>query len=379
MPSFDITMIIPAAAVAIVLLVVIYLTRYYYRDLLFGPPVDFEGDSYIEIGLYPNNCRAALVFTCDDVHALTKPEKVVKVLNVLDRYGTKAVFFVIPFFKGRYMMAKDSEIVRVLKEAEQLGHEVAQHGLTHTMVRRRMLFFGWGKELGNLPYSEQKRRIKKGRRILELAGFKIHGFRSPAFSASIDTLKVLDSEEFLYTSDTRIRPIMLMSNKRFCESLYYPYHPGGLGILDFTNNGDYFWGYSRLGRENLRSLKHRFNKFYERRGAFVLLSHIEPLGKGRGLKILEEFLKYAQTKSLWKPNLRELAEWWNARESLFAVSEIKKNTLLVILEKSTDYTLKNLTIKFKPNVPARSYEITDANGAAIKKGKISEGIVLVDF
>lgn len=378
MPSFDISMIIPLAAVVIVLLAVIYLTRYYYRDLLFGPPVDFDGDSYVEIGLYPGNCRAALVFTCDDVNAMTKPEKVVKILNVLDKYETKAVFFLIPFFKGRYMVAKDLEIVKVLKEAEQRGHEVAQHGLTHATVRRRMLFFGWGKELGNLPYSEQKRRIKKGRRILEQAGFTIHGFRSPAFSASIDTLKVLDSEEFLYTSDTRIRPIMLMSNKRFCESLYYPYHPGGLGILDLTNNGDYFWGYTKLGREDLRSLKHRFGKFYERRGAFVLLSHVEPLSRGKGLKILEEFLKYTQTKSLWKPNLRELAEWWNAREALFAVSEIKRKTLLIRLEKSSEYVLRNLTIKFKPNVPAKSYEIVDANGALLKKGKISESVVLLD-
>lgn len=378
MPSFDITMIIALAAIAVALLAVIYLTRYYYRDLLFGPPVDFEGDSYIEIGLYPGNCRAALVFTCDDANALTKPEKVVKVLNVLDKYNTKTVFFLIPFFRGN-MIAKDSELVKVLNEAEQRGHEVAQHGLTHTTVRRRMLFFGRSRELGSLPYSEQKRRIKKGRRILELAGFKIRGFRSPAFSASIDTLKVLDSEEFLYTSDTRIRPIMLMSNKRFCESLYYPYHPSGLGILDFTNNGDYFWGYAKLGRENLRSLKHRFNKFYERRGAFVLLSHVEPLTRGKGLKILEEFLKYAQAKSLWKPNLRELAEWWNARESLFAVSEIKKENLVIRLEKSSEHTLKNLTIKFKPNIPAQNYKILDADGAPLKKGKISEGSVLIDF
>ncbi len=372
-------MIIALGILAAVLLVIIYLTRYYYRDLLFGPPVDFEGDDYIEIGLYPSACRAALIFTCDDANALTKPEKVVKVLNVLEKYNTKAVFFLIPFFKGRYTIARDSELVKVLNEAEQRGHEVAQHGLTHTTVRRKMLFFGRSKELGSLPYSEQKRRIKKGRRMLELAGFKIHGFRSPAFSAGIDTLKILDSEEFLYTSDTRIRPIMLMSNKRFCESLYYPYHPGGLGILDFTNNGDYFWGYTKLGRENLMSLRHRFNKFYERKGAFVLLSHIEPLSRGKGLKILEEFFKYAQAKSLWKPNLRELAEWWNAREGLFAVSELKKETLVITLEKGSEYTLKNLTIKFKPNVPARSYEILDANGAAVKKGKISEGTVLIDF
>lgn len=360
-------------------LVIIYLTRYYYRDLLFGPPVDFDEDGYIEIGLYPNDYKAALVFTCDDVNALIKPEKLENIVNILEKYGVKGVFFTTPYFRGRYMLTRDSEVMKVLKEAEGRGHEVALHGLTHATARRKMLFFGKDKEFGNMPYSEQKRRIKKGRRILETAGLTISGFRSPAFSAGIDTLKILDFEEFLYSSDTRIKPIMLMSNKRFCESLYYPYHPGDLGILDFISNGDYFWGYSKLGSEDLKSLQHRFNRFYENQGVFVLLSHIKPINSGKGLKILKEFLEYANDKNLWKPNLRELAEWWKAREMLYATSEIKDGVLEVMIEKGSEYPLNNLTIRFKEGVNAERYKIIDANETVVKEGNISEKVVFVDI
>lgn len=365
------------AAVLAVFIVLLYFTRYYYRDILFGPPVDFDGDRYIEIGLYPRDYRAAVILTCDDVNALTEPQKVERLLAAVDKYGLKTVFFVIPLFKGHYNIAQGNMLVNVLKEAEKRGHEVALHGLTHTSPTRKFLFFRKSRELGALPYSEQKRRITKGTRLMEAAGFSVAGFRSPAFSSSIDTMRVLDSEEFLYASDTRVRPILLMSNKRFCESIYYPYHPRGLGILDFTNNGDYFWGYPKLGSENLRALMHRFKRFYEHQGTFVLLSHIEPVNSTSGMKTLEKFLRHIKDKNVWMPNLRELAQWWLAREALFAVSEVEGKTLQVNLEKGSELPLRGLTIRFKDSAAADSYRIS-ANGTLLKKGKISEGKVFID-
>lgn len=357
----------------------IYFTRYYYRDLLFGPPVDFLGDGYVEIGLYPNAHRAALVFTCDDVSALTNPEKVANIVSVLEKHDMKGVFFVVPYFRGRHMLSKDSEIVKALKEAELRGHEIAMHGLTHTPPRGKFSPLGRNKEFWKLPQSEQRRRIKVGRRMLEMLGFDVRGFRSPAFSAGEETLQILDAEEFAYSSDTRVRPILLMSNRRFCESLYYPYHPLGLGILDFISNGDYFWGYDKLGPENMLSLKRRFDRYYENSGVFVLLSHIEPINSGSGLSTLEKFLEYANEKNVWKPTLRELAEWWNARESLFAVSEVKGEVLRITLEKGTELPLSGLTIRFRQDVPAKEYKIFDSSETLIKEGRIEEGTVIVSL
>lgn len=360
------------------LAVFVYLTRYYYRDLILGPPVDFDEDDNIEIGLYPNNYQSAVIFTCDDVNATTKLLNIKKVLATVEKHGVKAVFFVIPFLKGRHILLKSSTVPKMLKAAEHRGHEVAMHGLTHLSPTRRFPFFRRAKELGSLPYGEQKRRIKKGIRIMRAAGFNISGFRSPAFSSSIGTLRILDSQDLAYTSDTRIRPIMLMSNKRFCESLYYPYHPQDLSILDFTTNGDYFWGYSKLGSEDLIGMKRRFNKFYDKHGVFVLLSHIDPINSGGGLKLLNDFLKHVDRKNVWKPNLREAAAWWSAREVLFAESEVVGDTLNITLEKGSELPMRGLTIKFKPLQGVEKYKIT-LNDTLIKKGRISERVVLVDI
>ncbi len=374
--SFEIAAVVLAVAAASV---VIYLTRYYYRDMLFGPPVDFLEDEYIEIGLYPNAHRAALIFTCDDVTALTGYEKIANLVSVLEKYEVKCTFFVIPYFRGRYLLGKDSEEVKALKEAELRGHEIALHGLTHTSPRRKLLLLKRDKEFWKLPQSEQRRRIKVGKRILAMLGFSVFGFRSPAFSASEETLQILDAEEFTYSSDTRVRPIMLMSNRRFCESLYYPYHPLGLRILDFISNGDYFWGYDKLGPENMLSLKRRFDRYYENSGTFVLLSHIEPINSGSGLATLEKFLEYTKEKNLWKPTLRELAEWWLARENLFAVSEVKGDVLYITLEKGSELPLSGLTIKFKSSVPAKEYKIFDSNEVLIKEGRVQDGVALVSL
>lgn len=363
---------------AIPLLAFLYITRYYYRDLLLGPTVDFTEDANIEIGLYPGDYKAAMVLTCDDVNPTTDPGKIKRVLEIAREYGLKVVFFAVPYYRGRETLKADSEVAKILKDAEAEGHEVALHGLTHASPTRRYLIRRF-KEFGYLPYSEQRRRIRMGRRLMEQAGFQVQGFRSPGFSASWDTLMVVDAEEFAYSSDTRIYPFMLISNKRFCESIYYPYHPRGLGILDFTANGDYFWGYSRLGSGNLRSLKQRFNKFYDNRGVFVLLSHIEPINSKRGLRSLRSFLEYAKNRNLWRANLREISEWWRAREALYATTQIKGKTLLVTLEKGSEHPLHDLVIQFKHGLAAKDYKIMDVNGVVIAQGKTSEGKATIEL
>ncbi len=367
-----------ALPLGLLLLVFIYMTRYYYKDILFGPQVDFYDDNHIQVGLYPRGYNGALILTCDDITPETKPEKLDSLIEVVDEYGVKVVFFVVPFFKGRYLLTKDSGVVKTLKESMTRGHEVAQHGLTHSSPTGRFLFRRY-RELGRLPYSEQKRRIRKGKRIMEQAGFNVAGFRSPAFSASMDTLTVLDSEEFSYSSDTRITPFMFMSNKRFCESLYYPYHPKDLSLIDFTVNGDYLWGYSKLGRRNLANLKKRFRRFYDAGGVFVLLSHIEPVNSGEGLMVLRDFFEYVKDMSLWRPTLAELAEWWMAREMLYAGTEIKDETLVITLDKGTELPLRDLTIRFKPDVAAKDYKILDVNGFLLREGQISDGTVFVSL
>ena len=352
-----------------------YSLIYYYHDLIFGPPVLFWCDDYIEINLYPGTYDAAVVFTVDDIYKLTEPEKILRITKILDRFGVKGVFFIIPYYKGRYKINKDDNVTRVLKEIENNGHEIAQHGLTHWVPRWKLKIVNFARELTDLPYSEQKRRIVIGKTILEEAGFKINGFRAPAFSANQNTLKILDHLDFLYGSDAGLYPPpFMLANKMFVESIYYPYHPSDLNILEFVSHGDLF--HTLFNQKNLMLIKHRFEKVYKRKGVFVLYTHIEPINTPHSLKLLEESLKYICTYNVWKPTLTEISLWWKARETLYAETKMSGDTLVIVLEKGNELELKNLTILFRKGIPAKRYRVVNGEGDIIKEGEIGESVTL---
>jgi len=198
----------PLIALGILLLFIIvaYSTIYYYRDLVFGPPVLFWEDDYIQVNLYPSQYKSAVVFTVDDVTKLTDPKKVIAIADVLEKYGFKGVFFVIPQYKGRYRLTTDDSITQALLKISDGGHEIAQHGLTHSLPRKKPKIVNQAREFTDLPYGEQKRRVFVGKKILKEAGFMINGFRAPAFSADYNTLDVLEHLDFLYGSNAGLYP-----------------------------------------------------------------------------------------------------------------------------------------------------------------------------
>lgn len=253
------------------------------------------------------------------------------------------------------------------------------HGYTHRVPKLQpgSLIV---QEFARLPFSEKKRRILKGKRILEELNFKIYGFRNPGFKVDLDILKILDEHDFFFDSNTRKTPFRLLTNKRYLESLFYPFHPKDLNIIEFVCQGDYFWNYPQLSaQKDLAALKRNFNNYYSHRGSFVLLSHINSVSSPKSLALLEKFLSYTDSKKLWKPNLTQLSQWWLARESLYAETDISGETLTITLEKTTEYPLSGLRINFKDNLPAKRYKILDAPDHIIREGEISERSVELDL
>ncbi len=354
-----------------------YSTFYYYRDLIFGPPVLFKDDDYMEIGLYPHGYGAAFAVTIDDVSASTPPDMVREAVSLLDEFNVKGVFFVIPYDRGRHRFTRDLEVARVLRDAVNSGHEVGQHGLTHIMPRKSIRSVNWAREFRGLPHGEQRRRIYVGRKILEEAGFAVGGFRSPAFSANFTTLRILESEEFLYGANVAVYPPpFMMANKKFAESIYYPFHPEGLNLVEFVAHGDYFK--MLHNRKNFISLRNRFERIYRREGIFILYTHIQYLDQ-RGLELMRRCLEFTGGRSVWKPDLKDAALWWKAREALWAGSEIEDGVLKITLEKGNELDLNGLTVGFKEGSPAEAYEIYDGFGSLIKEGSVSEGRVILDY
>ncbi len=350
---------------------------FYYRDLILGPPVLFKDDDNMEIGLYPYGCDAAFVVTIDDVSAHTSPERIRETVSLLDEFDIKSVFFVIPYDRGRHRFTRELEVAGELREAVERGHEVGQHGLTHIMPQKSLRSVNWAKEFKGLRHGEQRRRIYVGRKILEDAGFEVEGFRSPAFSANFTTLRILESEGFLYGANVAVYPPpLMMANKRFAESIYYPFHPEGLNLVEFVSHGDYFK--MLHNRRNFNSLRRRFERIYRRKGIFVLYTHIQYLDR-RGLELMRSCLEFTAGRNVWKPNLAEMALWWKAREALWAGSEVDDGILRITLEKGNELDLNGLSIRFREDAEAEEYRIYDGLGFLIKEGSISEGVVIFDY
>jgi polysaccharide deacetylase family protein (PEP-CTERM system associated) len=106
-----------------------------------------------------------------------------KILEILDRYDTKATFFVLG-----YVADREPDLVRKIHDR---GHEIASHGYYHNYVHRQ-------------TPDEFEKDLKRSVHILEnLTGKKIQGFRASSFS--IDkrtwwTFEILDRTGILYDS-----------------------------------------------------------------------------------------------------------------------------------------------------------------------------------
>jgi len=106
-----------------------------------------------------------------------------RLLNLLELKNVKATFFVLGWIAER--------VPDLIKEIENLGHEIASHGYSHI-------------SLHNMNRTDFERDIKKALLVKrEIVTKDIIGYRSPSFSVTDDTiwaLKILKENGFLYDS-----------------------------------------------------------------------------------------------------------------------------------------------------------------------------------
>ncbi len=136
----------------------------------------------------------------DLIIEMTRP-----ILDLLDRYDTKATFFVLGEVADRYP--------QLVKEIYELGHEIASHSYSH-----RTLF-----DLGKIGFEDE---IKKSVCLLErITGERVEGFRAPTFSIDNNTkwaFDILEKYGFIY--DSSIFPLRtnLYGVPNAPVSQYYP-------------------------------------------------------------------------------------------------------------------------------------------------------------
>lgn len=358
-------------AFASVLLLFLIKWALEYRYFIEPPRVNFIENEDIRIGLYPGDYEAAFLFSVDDLHDKVKDKELDKVLALLDETEIRATFFVIPFFREKFMINMEK-----LEKIAERNHEIAQHGYSHRVKKKLTAPWNITSEFKALSYDEQERRIKNGKKIFEKLGFRIYGFRTPHFSSGFETLELLAKHGFAYVSDVRIWPEGKITNKRFLGivygSIYYPYFiKTKYGeILMIPTHGDYIWDITRIIKKpDLFSVKKRLAKYYNANGTFCLLTHIHKMGLNskNGISFVKDLAEEINSKKFWKTTMKELALWWIARAKLKVRTEKRKNRLLVYLERednNEEYRVKNLCVEIKKDL---AYEIY------LKNEKIKSG------
>jgi peptidoglycan-N-acetylglucosamine deacetylase len=115
-------------------------------------------------------------------------ESTMPILDLLDKYHTKATFFVLGTVAEKYG--------HIVKKIYEKGHEIGSHSYSHIMLN----------DLGSLEF--EKELIKSTSLITNITGESPIGFRAPSFSLNNSTkwaLKLLANNGYKY--DSSIFPI----------------------------------------------------------------------------------------------------------------------------------------------------------------------------
>lgn len=215
-----------------------------------------------------------------------------RVLDLLDRYGIKASFFVPGHSADTWP--------HLVKEIAARGHELANHGYLHEVPN-------------TLDPDTERAVIQRGNEAIErAAGVRPRGFRSPSWDLSPHTLDILRDLGFLYDSSLmgddfhlywcrsgdvvhRDRAYEFGQDSELVEM---PIH----WILD---DAPYF-NYSTQTRTGLTPASQvleiwqdEFDYLYDRvpGGVYTLTMHPQIIGRGHRMMMLERLIRHMRARA----------------------------------------------------------------------------------
>jgi peptidoglycan-N-acetylglucosamine deacetylase len=148
--------------------------------------------------------------TPPDVAAQAYSEGIPRLLDLFDRFGLRATFFVC----GRDLPAQQQTAAEMVRR----GHEVANHSTAHRNGFARLS-----------PADKRADITAAGELIARATGQKPVGFKSPGFSFSPDLLDVLAELGYLYDSSllpTFYAPVLRALQKQLSHGHVDPTHYG---------------------------------------------------------------------------------------------------------------------------------------------------------
>lgn len=363
----------PAKKIIILILVIVVVVFVYIlintffitKDYLYGPPLLFLQNRYISVDIYPRGRQSVTVFTNNYIEGTTTAEDIDFLRIFLKKKGVKGVFFVIPDYARTYPLSKSPLVVEELKKLKNDGHEIAQAGTYHTYGPDIARGAEPGEELIKLSFDEQLERIEDGKMLLTELGFPPEGFRAPSFRTNRETFRVLESLDFLYSSNSLVPPRTFNTLLRpsLTRGILYPHHPPGFELLEFTDYVDPTYKYTKCLR--------LFKRVHSLRGVFVYHTFIGNIAQPKRLQLLDNFLEAVQSENTWCCTLSEISQWCLARERLRVETKKDGQIFSVVLSNRTPFPLSNLGVKFlKFPYGVKEYVITDQQDIVLAQGKL---------
>lgn len=215
-------------------------------------------------------------------------------LDVLDRYDVKATFFIPGAIVNRYPEAVDSIVKR--------GHEIGCHGNDHEL-------------LAHLTIEEQQSRLQEATRLLtRAAGRAPKGFRMPEGEITEDTLALVKSLGYSYSSSLSDDDVPYVREASGLLELPIHWELFDLPYFVFTFDPPIPPGQSRSSRMD-DVLE---NWLYELEGArrfgtlFNLQLDPQAVGEQGRIFMLEKLLDEIKSKEdVWIATGEEIAEYYN--------------------------------------------------------------------
>jgi len=246
-------------------------------------------DPVITVRPWPYDRDGAFTITCDDISTGYPLEYFNDIVDLLDSYGLKATFFVIPYHGEWDLLTESPEFLDALHQAEDSGHEIALHGYAH-----------YENEFMCSPH-EQEMLLTKGLEIMYEAGFSVKGFRAPCLQETEETPVLLEKFGFAYDSSTYRESEIIQADILF----------------RLSSGHEYTWYISEEDIPGSLSLAQGdFLEKYMHRSFFSFVTHMKAVNEGGGMAVLDQLFSYITGYDVWNGTLLDLVEWEKAREAV---------------------------------------------------------------
>ena len=197
----------------------------------------------------PANERIVII-TINDVSPAFSLEQHKRLFLILDKYNISATMFVIPNYLGLYNVTSDEAWFDLIKQEQNKGYEIAQHGYKH-----------FPNEFALFNYSEAKEEMLKGRQLLEQTFGPICGWGAPYWAENYEVTKALNDSNYCYDASLVVRP-------------YSHAWPGNDWVTDFVTSQIEFKNVTQSGKP------------------YIVVLHVEKMDE-QGYTYLNEFLSFA--------------------------------------------------------------------------------------